>query len=205
MAQTKTKRSSRTRKAGHSPIPQGPGSSGAVCGHSGCGVNCRVRYCGPTSHPRDHHIQMAAHGTKHIWAASIVAGLAVVLTGSIAFSGAQAESATRVTTLQQAVSVLSGRLDAIDRKLNQILERLPERAPSDDSAVTPTPTRPQPTRELSCPATCEKTVLECRLKAANDRDSIKGCAVEFTACVRACAPSDSSARDAAGNAPPGTE
>ncbi len=94
-----------------------------------------MRYAGPTSHPRDHHIQMAAHGTKHIWVASIVAGLAVVLTGSIAYTAAQAESAPRVTTLQQAVGVLSARLERIERKLDRVLEEGAEQESAD--IITP--------------------------------------------------------------------
>ena len=165
MEQSKPKRTSKKRSAGHSPIPLGPGSTPSICGHSGCVGNCRVRYCGPTSHPRDHQIQMAAHGTKHIWAASIVAGLAVVLTGSIAYTAAQAESTPRVTSLQQAVTVLSGRLDTIERKLNQVLERLPEKAKT-------APNKPAPKQDAACVAQCEQTAKTCRTEAGTDRKSV---------------------------------
>jgi len=81
------------------PEPAGPtgGSAKAdaaypTCGHDACGAECKVRYVGPVSSMRDHHILHAAHGTSHIWAAAIIAGLAVVLTGAIAFSVAQAQT-----------------------------------------------------------------------------------------------------------------
>ena len=85
------------------PEPAGPtgGSMEAdtpcpPCGHSACGKVCKVRYVGPVSSMRDHHILHAAQGASHIWAAAIIAGLAVVLTGAIAFSVAQAQTDMRI-------------------------------------------------------------------------------------------------------------
>ena len=198
MEQTKTKRSAKKRPAGHSPIPMGPGS---VCGHSACVGNCRVRYAGPTSHPRDHYIQMAAHGTKHIWMASIVAGLAAVLTGAIAYTAVQAESAPRVTTLQQAVSVLSGRLDRIERKLDQVLERLPEKAKT-------APNKPAPKPDTACVAQCEQAAKTCRTEAGagtiseTTEDALKVCLTARTTCLRACIVTQTTS---SGEAPAGTQ
>jgi hypothetical protein len=79
-----------------------------------------VRYCGPTSHPRDHLIHQAAHGVQHIWAASIVAGLAVVLTGFMAYTGVQAESAPRVKNLNEAVAALWRKLDQVERMVKEM-------------------------------------------------------------------------------------
>lgn len=116
MAETKKKRSSGKRasmhKAGHSPIP------GSTCGHSGCDASCKVRYCGPTSHPMSHHAAEAAAGMKHVWAASVIAGLAVVLTGVIAFSSAQAHEAAQADARSQTI-----RGDIL-RELNRVNERL---------------------------------------------------------------------------------
>lgn len=116
MADTKTKKSVR-RKAAHSPIPCGPGSS---CGHSGCEGACKVRYVGPTSHPRDHHAQEAAQGTRHVWTAAIVAGLAVVLTGTIAYSAVEAGTTTSRTS---DLTSIARRLDRIEAQLSSLGEQ----------------------------------------------------------------------------------
>jgi len=77
----------KSRKSGHSPVPR---RGGGPCGHSGCGPSCSVRYCGPTSHPFHHHSYTAARGMEHIWLATIAAGLALVITGFVAYNAAQA-------------------------------------------------------------------------------------------------------------------
>lgn len=97
MEETKPKRTvRRAKKAANSPIPSGPiGSAnmgGSTCGHSGCETSCKVRYVGPVTNIRDHHIIHAARGVAHVWTAAIVAGLAVVLTGAIAYTAVQAEN-----------------------------------------------------------------------------------------------------------------
>ncbi len=92
----------------------------STCGHSGCSSRCEVRYVGPTSPISAHHALHASRGIAHVWSASIISGLAVVLTGVIAYSsiqgGAQAaayvspaaQPATRgdVTTLSQQIQQL---------------------------------------------------------------------------------------------------
>lgn len=77
-------------KAGASPIPVGVG--GSVCGHSKCGVACNVRYVGHTSRIVDHHTFHMARAVANIWAAAIVVGLAVVLTGAVAYTSIEAKS-----------------------------------------------------------------------------------------------------------------
>lgn len=81
-----------------------------------------MRYCGPTSHPRDHLLHKAAHGASHVWMASVVAGLAIVITMSMAYAAAQAESAPRVDNLNDAVSALWRKMDNMERLLEQIAE-----------------------------------------------------------------------------------
>lgn len=87
MEQTKTKKAAprkpRASKAANSPEPIS--SQAEVAARS-------VRYCGPTSHPSHHHASIAAEGAKHVWAAPIIAGLAIILTASIAYTAVQADS-----------------------------------------------------------------------------------------------------------------
>lgn len=120
MAETNAKKKTGGRKratAANTPIPHG-----STCGHSGCKDACNVRYCGPTSHPRDHLLHKAAHGASHVWMASVVAGLAIVITMSMAYAAAQAESAPRVNNLNDAVSALWRKMDNMERLLEQIAE-----------------------------------------------------------------------------------
>lgn len=123
MAETKAKKRVATRrpraKAANSPIP---GPRGSTCGHSNCKDACNVRYCGPTSHPRDHLLHKAAHGAGHVWMASVVAGLAVVVTMSIAYTAAQAKPAPGTDTTNQALSALWRKMDNMERLLKQIAE-----------------------------------------------------------------------------------
>ncbi len=116
MADTKTKKPAK-RKAANSPAPCGPGST---CGHSGCEGTCKVRYVGPTSHPRDHHAQEAAQGTRHVWTAAIVAGLAVVLTGTIAYSAVEAGT---TTSRNSDLTSIARRLDRIESQLSSLGEQ----------------------------------------------------------------------------------
>lgn len=74
----------------------------------------------------NHHIVHAARGASHIWAAAIVAGLAVVLTGSIAFSAVQAEEQQRdpTTLMLLALRRIEMRLDRMEPKINKIMAAL---------------------------------------------------------------------------------
>jgi hypothetical protein len=115
MPETKTKKVTKKRvvKAANTPIPCEPGST---CGHSGCKETCNVRYSGPTTGLRDHHAAVAANGVQHVWTAAIIAGLAVVLTGAIAYSAVQANEP--INDLNS--TVINQRLDRIERAIKQI-------------------------------------------------------------------------------------
>lgn len=136
MGLEKTKKTVRRRvvKTAPSPVPEGPigGSIRSACGHSACGEICRVHYVGPVSQMRDHHILHVSRGMSHIWAAAIIAGLAVVLTGAFAFSAAQAQTDAKIedSNLSSKQSILReirrmrlevGDLQAQVTKLNSAL------------------------------------------------------------------------------------
>lgn len=127
----------RVRPMANAPEPEGPlggMSNSPSCGHGGCGVECNVRYCGPTSHMRDHHIMHAAKGASQVWMAAIVAGLAVVLTGAVAFSSVEAQVKTAATgarsapvpsaTVEARLERISAKLDQMERKIDGIAERV---------------------------------------------------------------------------------
>lgn len=116
MGEIKSKKLVRRVKAANSPEPSGPvgGSTedetvNPACGHGGCGRHCSVRYVGPTSHIRDHHIVHAAKGVTHIWSAAVITGFAIVLTGAIALNVAQAKSDKKAEVSQQKVKQDVGR------------------------------------------------------------------------------------------------
>lgn len=143
MAVTKTKTTSaRTRKAIASPVPEGPvGGMGMMedpaCGHSNCGRACNVRHVGPTSPIRDHHIAHIARGVSNVWTASIVAGLAVVLTGAIAYSAVQAapvERSSSQASTSAGFAKLNTRLDDLNSRLDDLETRL--KALNDQCDVT---------------------------------------------------------------------
>lgn len=136
MGELKPKKPVRRRvmKAANSPEPTGPvgGSpsedSNPACGHGGCGRSCSVRYVGPTSHMRDHHILHAAKGVTHIWSAAIVTGFAIVLTGAIAFNAAQASTEKKTTEGQlkttqdvgREVRKLTARIESMEALLKKV-------------------------------------------------------------------------------------
>jgi len=119
----------KTGKFGSSPIPKGPcgGSSfdeiNSLCGHSGCGGGkCNVRYVGPTTHLRDHHIIHAARGASHVWTAAIVAGLAVVLTGALGYAafGADTGASCSIYSEFQQINL---RFDKIEQMLSTLVNQ----------------------------------------------------------------------------------
>jgi hypothetical protein len=127
----------RVRPMANAPEPEGPlggMSNSPSCGHGGCGVECNVRYCGPTSHMRDHHIMHAAKGASQVWMAAIVAGLAVVLTGAVAFSSVEAQvkagaanarpAAPATVSIESRLDRISAKLDQLERKIDGIAERV---------------------------------------------------------------------------------
>ena len=109
-----------------SPIPSGScggfgGDGYAECGHSKCGKICNVRYVGPISHIRDHHIWHAAKGVSHIWTATIVTGMALVLTGVMAYSIVDAKT-TRDAEIKQAAS--QAQMQQLVQQLSQVQQTL---------------------------------------------------------------------------------
>lgn len=131
MGEMKPKRPVRRRviKAENSPEPMGPVgglasdmATGSMCGHSECGDQCGVRYVGPTSSLRDHHIVHAARGVTHVWTAAVITGFAIVLTGAIAFNAAQASMEKKIddgqanvkSDVTMEVRRLSAKIDAMD-------------------------------------------------------------------------------------------
>ena len=110
-------------RAASSPIPEGAVQNS--CGHGGCSAtdSCRVRYVGQTTHLRDHYAMHAARGVTHIWAAAIVTGLGVVLTGAVGYSAVQAsdmrEAADerRQMVSQSDIVRLSARLEDMERAI----------------------------------------------------------------------------------------
>ncbi len=97
------------------------------CGHDNCPTHtCNVRYVGPVSHVRDHHALHAARGVAHVWTAAIVSGLAVVLTGVLAYNAAQAQTrrATGLPTAQSAdIRMMMERLDRLETMMRNVAER----------------------------------------------------------------------------------
>lgn len=104
-----------------SDIPNGGLSEDSACGHGSCGASCRVRYVGPTSSMRDHHILHAARGATHVWSAAIISGLAVVVTGVFAYSSVQArESTARVSASPSEHQHIIERFDKMEKKLEML-------------------------------------------------------------------------------------
>lgn len=135
MGEIKQKRASRrVIKAANSPEP-----SGSMCGHGGCEAECKVRYVGPTSHMRDHHIVHAAKGVTHIWSAAIVTGFALVLTGAIALTAAQASTDAKLGVSQSGVKQdlgreirqLNAKLDAMSAAVQELSRTCAPAAVSD--------------------------------------------------------------------------
>lgn len=100
-----------------------PAQVSAVCGHSACDTNCNVHYVGPTSSLADHHVHNAARAGNHVWAAAIVSGLAVVLTGAVAYSSVQAGSTSTAmapVATQIDMDRMVERLSAIEIQLRDV-------------------------------------------------------------------------------------
>lgn len=105
-------------KAGASPIPTGPGSS---CGHEGGSCDsrgCRVKYVGPVSHLRDHYAFHAARGATHVWAAAVITGLSLVITGALAYNVVEAKQGAREAALAKQTA---NRAD-VEKLMNRIEE-----------------------------------------------------------------------------------
>lgn len=87
-----------------------------------------VRYVGSTSHLSHHHVAVAAEASKHIWVAPAIAGLAIVITAAIAFTGAQADTEQRQslrdsqlrTDVIREVRNLNLRLDVLEARVDAL-------------------------------------------------------------------------------------
>lgn len=126
----KTKRGVRRNsvRVAASAEPEDVAQAGNTCGHGGCASACRVRYVGQTSHLRDHYALHAARGMTHIWSATIITGLAVVLTGVIGYSVVQAKDGGYASSTpwmppavtQADVMVLQAKLEDMERILAEL-------------------------------------------------------------------------------------
>ena len=107
---------------GASEIPNGGMSEDSACGHGSCGTNCKVRYVGPTSSMRDHHILHAARGVTHMWSAAVISGLAVVVTGVFIYSSAQARevASARVARPASEYQQLLDRMEKMEQKMEEV-------------------------------------------------------------------------------------
>lgn len=129
----------RAKKAANSPAP----TTGGVCGHSHCGDTCKVRYIGPVTSIRDHHIMHVARGISHIWTAVIIAGLAAVLTGAVAYSSVNASnqqkddlrSANSTGLILEQIQRLDDRLNALESEVKVSTAKTAE--PATINAVFP--------------------------------------------------------------------
>jgi hypothetical protein len=121
MSDLPTKKTVRRKKAANTPIPSGPGSKGPTCGHDGnCSAdNCMVTYAGPVSRMHDHHMVVAARNTSHIWPAAVITSLALLVTGSLAFSSVQAAQDARTAALEKQAANRAD-IDRIVQQLNRI-------------------------------------------------------------------------------------
>lgn len=107
--------------AASSPSPDTMSAFNA-CGHDGCHEGgCNVRYVGPVSHLRDHHALHAARGVAHVWTAAIVSGLAVVVTGFLAYNAAQAVAPARGPSPD--MRAIMQRLDRMEEMMRTAIER----------------------------------------------------------------------------------
>jgi hypothetical protein len=118
---TKPKKTIIRKKAGSTPIPNGPGSTGPTCGHEGkCTTNaCHVTYAGPVSRLQDHHMITASRGTTHIWPAAVITSLALLVTGSVAFYSVDASQSERSSALQEQTANRAD-IAKLEAQLNRI-------------------------------------------------------------------------------------
>lgn len=116
---TTPKKTVRRKKAANSPMPEPAG--GPTCGHDGsCTANnCNVTYAGPVSRMHDHHMVVAARNSSHIWPAAVITSLALLVTGSLAFSSVQAAQDAKTAALEKQAANRAD-IDRIVQQLNRI-------------------------------------------------------------------------------------
>jgi len=117
---TTPKKSVRRKKAANAPMPSGPGND-PTCGHDGSctAAACNVTYAGPVSRMHDHHMVVAARNTSHIWPAAVITSLALLVTGSLAFSSVQASQDAKTAALEKQTANRAD-VDRIVQQLNRI-------------------------------------------------------------------------------------
>ena len=203
MGTPKTKTTTRRSPSKASaPIPRGP-VGGSTCGHDGCERTCRVRYAGPTSPIHNEHIIHAARGASQVWTAAIVAGLAVVLTGAIAFSAVQAEtSATDPTTLMLlSLRRIEMRLDRMEPKINRIAAALTQQNASGTTMNEDNKPGQGLSNIQSPTGTAATATAACATKCANTKELAdrKAC---LTECAKGTGSGTTTTEGGAGMLPP---
>ncbi len=153
----------------------------STCGHYGCtGGTCNVRYVGPTTHIRDHHIVHAARGASNVWTAAIVAGLAVVLTGAIAYTALGADyNQPAINNMGGQFSLINQRLDRMEDMMQAVMDK------QQQPVVTQNPAPTQSSND-ACLSTCSDATLACFDKAGDDVPARQDCLATDRACRAAC-------------------
>jgi len=171
----KQKKPVRKLKSASAPIPEGPtggllSEMESTCGHTACtGGKCAVRYVGPTTPVRDHHIVHAARHASHIWSAAIVSGLAVVLTGAIGYAAFGAETTNPGGTLYGEFQQINQRLDKIETMVKTLVDRGENQQPA-------------PTNEQAKPAQqANECVTKCNRDYPDSPEKAAQCAKEMCA------------------------
>lgn len=115
----------------------------------------------------NHHIVHAARGASHVWAAAIVAGLAVVLTGSIAFSAVQAQEEQRDPTLLMMLALrrIEMRLDRMEPKINRIMTHLQGEGTTGTMMMNDEKKMEKPPTSNVCMEQCGTTMAACMNEA----------------------------------------
>ena len=118
----KTTKRTYKRRAGNSPSPSRRKVVMPACGHSSCEPNrCKVQHIGPTSRMYDHHILHAARGITHTWVAVIVAGLALLITGTFLFINVNAQDKVDYSLVtNNSTNVILQRLDKLENKMTSM-------------------------------------------------------------------------------------
>jgi hypothetical protein len=158
-----------------------------------------VRYVGPTSHLHDHHIIHAARGVAHVWTAAIVAGLAVVLTGAIAYTAVEAQSASSTQSGggNSELSEIRMKLNNVEAMVKKLLNQctVQPAQPGNQSGASSTGIYPPPpagsatgtnAEVKSCLRKCSDTLVSCLRNAGDKTDARQACLKDDQACRASC-------------------
>lgn len=83
---------------------------------------------------RDHYAWHAARGSTHIWAAAVTTGLALVLTGAIAWQSVEAKQSDREAALRKQyasradVERLMQKLNEVEKAVNETRDMIRKQA-----------------------------------------------------------------------------